>query len=96
MVSIYQLELENLPEPFVGCANETGEMALNVFNIVKLGREGVAYINDDDFPVSLAFIEKCHNAKDLHLLDLTDVAHLLSDLADIERIVISLRLGFGV
>jgi len=71
-------------------------MSFNVLNVVQLGGQRVGDINDDDFPVSLAFIEKSHDAEDFDLLNLADIADLFTDLADIERIVVSLCLGFGM
>lgn len=41
-------------------------------------------------------IEKSHDTKDLDLLDLTGVANLLTNLADIQGIVITASLGLGV
>lgn len=71
-------------------------MALNVLNVVQLGGKGILDVDDDDLPVGLAFVEEGHDTEDLDLLDLSNVADLLADLADIERVVISLGLGLGV
>lgn len=83
-------------EPLVGCADETGEVPLYVLDVVELGGEGVLDIDDDDLPIGLALIEESHDAKDLDLLDLADVANLLADLANIERVVVTLGLGLSV
>ena len=68
-------------------------MTLDVFDIVKLWSEGIMDIDDDDFPVCLAFVEQGHDAEDLDLLDLAGVTDLLANLADIEGVIITLGLG---
>ena len=47
-------------------------------------------------PVGLTLVDQGHDAEDLDLLDLTNVANLLTDLADIERIVVALGLRLRV
>lgn len=84
------------PEPLVGCADETREMPLDVLDVVEFGGKGVADIDDDDFPVGLALVEESHDAEDLYLLDLADVANLFADLADIKGVVVALCLGLLV
>lgn len=71
-------------------------MSLNILNIVELGSKGVVDINDNDLPVSLLLVEKGHDTEDLDLLHLTGVADKLTNLANIERIVVTLGLGLGV
>ena len=71
-------------------------MSLNVLNVVELGSKRVVDINDNDLPVSLLLVEKGHDTKDLDLLHLTGVANELTNLADIERIVVTLGFGLGV
>lgn len=71
-------------------------MALDVLNVVQLRSKGVVDVNDNDLPVSLLFVEKGHDTEDLDLLDLAGVANKLTDLADIERVVVTLGLGLGV
>lgn len=71
-------------------------MALNILNVVELRGKRVVDINDDDLPVGLFLIEQGHHTKNLDLLDLTGVANKLTNLADIERIVVTLGLGLGV
>ena len=53
-------------------------------------------IDDDDFPVGLAFVEQGHDAEDLDLFDLASVTDLLADFADVERVIIALCLGLWV
>jgi hypothetical protein len=36
------------PEPFVGGSDETWEVSLDVFNVVKTGSEGVVDVDDED------------------------------------------------
>ena len=84
------------PEPLVRGAHEAGQMALDILNIVQLGRERVLDVDDKDLPVGLAFIKKGHDAEDFDLLNLPYVTHLFADLADIQRIVVAISLGLGV
>ena len=58
-------------------------MPLNILNIVQLRGQGIIDIDDNNLPVSFTLIEEGHDSKDLNLLDLTNVAKLLADLADI-------------
>jgi hypothetical protein len=83
-------------EPLVGGAEETGQVALDVLNVVELGSKRVVDVNDDDLPVGLLLVEEGHDAEDLDLLDLAGVADKLTDLADIERVVVALGLGLRV
>ncbi len=71
-------------------------MTLDILNIVQLGRERVLDVNDEDLPVGLAFIEKCHDAEDFDLLNLPYITHLFANLADIQRIVVTVGLGLAV
>ena len=71
-------------------------MPFNVLDVIELGCQGVLDINDDDFPIGLAFVEEGHDTKNLDLLDLADIAYLLTNLADVQGIVVPLGLGFGV
>ena len=67
-------------------------MALDVLDVVELWSEGVVDVDDDDFPVCLAFVEEGHDAEDLDLFHLTSVTNLLADLADVKRVVVTLCL----
>lgn len=71
-------------------------MALDVLDVIKLGCKRVVDIDDDDLPVSLLLVEERHDTEDLDLLDLAGVTDELTDLADIERVVVALGLGLGV
>jgi len=91
---VLALAIGNLvdPEPLVGGPDEARQVTLDVFDIVELWGEGVMDIDDDDFPVSLAFVEQGHDAEDLDLFHLTNVANLFADLADIKRVIVTLCL----
>ena len=41
-----------VPEPFVSRAHETGEMPLDILDIIKLGRERVVHVDDEDLDMS--------------------------------------------
>lgn len=71
-------------------------MSLNILDVVQFRGQGVSNVDDDDFPIGLSFVKESHNAEDFDLLDLANISNLLSDLADIKRIVVSLGLGLGV
>lgn len=85
-----------VPEPLVGSTDETRKVPLNVLDVVQFGSKRVQDINDDDFPVGFAFIEKCHDAKDFDLLDLASVSNLFADLTNIEGIIVTFCLGLCV
>lgn len=63
---------------------------------VELRSKRIIDINSDHLPVSFTFIQESHDTKDLDLLDLTSVADLLTNLNDINRIVVTLGLGLRV
>ncbi|KAI3488210.1 hypothetical protein L1887_47749 [Cichorium endivia] len=83
-------------EPLVGGADEAGQVALDVLNVVELGGERVVDVDDNHLPVGLALVEERHDAEHLDLLDLAGVADLLADLAHVERVVVALGLGVRV
>lgn len=83
-------------EPLDSGAEKAGEVALNVLDIVELGGEGIVDIDRDDLPVGLSLIQKGYGTEDLDLLDLAGEAYLLSDLANVDRVVITAGLGIGV
>ena len=61
--------------------------------IVQLGRERVLNVDDKDLPVGLAFIKESHDAEDFNLPYIT---HQFADLADIQRMVVTVGLGLAV
>jgi len=83
-------------EPLVRSPDKTGEMTLDILNIVQLGSKRVGNVNDDDLPVGLFLIEEGHDTENLDLFDLASEADLFADLTNIERIVVTPGLGFGV
>lgn len=83
-------------EPLVGSAEKAREVALDILNVVELGSQRILDVNNNDLPVSLLLIEQSHDTEDLDLLDLTGVADELTNLTDIERVVIALSLGLRV
>jgi hypothetical protein len=85
-----------LPEPFVRCPDQAREMPLHVLDIIEPGSKGILDVDDDDFPVRLAFVEKSHDTQDLDLLDLTNISDLLADFTDIEGIAVALSFGLSV
>jgi len=84
------------PEPLVGGSQETRKVALDIFDIVELRCQRIIHVNDDDFPVGLLLVQKSHDTENLDLFHLACVTNQLSDLADIQWIIISFRLGLWV
>lgn len=83
-------------EPLIGGAQEAGEVALNILNVVELGSQRVVDVDDNDLPVGLLLVNQGHDTQNLDLLDLAGVANQLADLANIQRVVVALGLGFRV
>lgn len=83
-------------EPLVGGAQKAGEVPLDVLDVVQARGQRVVDVDDDDLPVGLALVEEGHDTEDLDLLDLTGLGDELADLADIERVVVTVLLGLGV
>ena len=81
-------------EPLVRGAEETGEVTLDIFDVVELGSQRVLHVNNNDLPVSLLLVKEGHDTKNLDLLDLTGLCDELTDLADVERVIVPL--GFGL
>lgn len=83
-------------EPLVGGTQKAGEVALDILDVVELGGQGVVDVDDDDLPVGLLLVNQGHDTENLDLLDLTGVADQLTNLADVQRVVVTLGLGLGV
>ena len=86
--------IQSIPEPLVGSPDETGQVTLDVFDVVQLGSERVGNVDDNDLPVCFTLIEESHDAEDLDLFDLASVTDLFTDLANVEGIIVTLGLGF--
>ena len=71
-------------------------MPLDILDIVESRSQGVVDINNKDLPVGLSLIEESHDTEDLDLLDLTGVTDGLSNLTDIEGVVVTVSTGLGV
>lgn len=83
-------------EPLVGGAHETGQVTLDILNVVELGGQRVVDVDDNDLPVGLLLVDQGHDTENLDLLDLTGVADQLTNLAHVQRVVVTLGLGLGV
>ena len=83
-------------EPLIGGAEKARQVSLDILNVVELGGERVVDVNNDDLPVSLALVEQSHDTENLDLLDLSGLGDKLANLADVERVVVTLSLGLGV
>jgi hypothetical protein len=69
---------------------------LDVLDIIKLGRKRISNVDDDDFPIGLAFIEESHNTEDFNLLDLSNIPDLFTNLANVKWVIITLCLGLSM
>jgi hypothetical protein len=69
---------------------------LDILDIVQSARQGVVNINDDNLPIRLSLIKQGHDTEHLDLLDLADLADPFADLADVEGVVVAVRLGLRV
>ena len=83
-------------EPLIGGTEKAGQVTLDILNVVELGRQRVVHVNNNDLPVSLLLVKESHDAENLDLLHLTSVADKLANLANVERVVVTLGLGLGV
>lgn len=83
-------------EPLVGGTHETRQVTLDILNVVELGGQRVVDIDDNDLPVGLLLVNQGHDTQNLDLLDLTGVADQLTNLANVQRVVVTLGLGLGV
>lgn len=84
------------PEPLVGGTDQTGEVSLHILDIVQSRSKGVVDVDDEDFPVSLAFVEEGHDTEDLDLLDLASVGNGFTDFADVKGVIVTVGAGLGV
>lgn len=71
-------------------------MTFNVFYVINFGCQWIVNVNDDDLPISLFLIKQRHHTEDFDLLDLTRSRDKLTNLTDIERIIVSSGFGFRV
>ena len=71
-------------------------MTLDILNVVQLRSKGILNVNDDDLPIGLSFVKESHDTENLDLFNLTRVTDLFANFAYIERIVVTLCLGFLV
>jgi hypothetical protein len=83
-------------EPLVCGAEKAREVTFDIFDVVELGSQRVLHINDNDLPVGLLLVKEGHDAKNLDLLDLTGFCDQLTDLADVERVIVPLGLSLRV
>ena len=68
-------------------------MSLNVLDVVESRCQWVIDVDDDDLPIGLFLVKQGHDPKDLDLLDLSWGCNKLTNLADVEGIVVTLGLG---
>lgn len=71
-------------------------MALNIFNVVELGGQWVLFVNDNDLPVGFLLVEKGHDTENFDALDLAWGTDELTNLANVEWVVVTLSLGLRV
>ena len=95
---VLRLAIGNLidAEPLVGGAEKTGQVTLDILDVVELGGQGVVHVDDDDLPVRLTLVEQSHDTEDLDLDDISGLVDELANLAHVERVVVAVGLGLGV
>jgi hypothetical protein len=71
-------------------------VTLDILDVVELGGQRVVDVNDNDLPVGLLLVNQGHNTQNLDLLDLAGVANQLTNLANVQRVVVTLGLRLGV
>mmetsp|Transcript_13735 Transcript_13735/g.35050 ORF Transcript_13735/g.35050 Transcript_13735/m.35050 type:complete len:293 (-) Transcript_13735:250-1128(-) len=81
-------------EPLVDGMQVARALLLDVLHIVEFGSLGIVHIDRDHLPVGLTVIDQSHHTKNLHLNDVTNVSSGLTDLTNIERIVVTKAVGF--
>jgi hypothetical protein len=60
-------------EPLIRSTQQARQVALDILDVVELGRQRVVYVDDHDLPVGLSLVEESHDTEDL---DLDDIAGL--------------------
>ncbi|KAH3663826.1 hypothetical protein OGAPHI_005229 [Ogataea philodendri] len=85
------LSVRNLvdSEPLVGGSEQAWKVFLDILNVVQLGGQWVVDVDDNDLPVGLTFVQQSHDTKNLDLLDLARVGNVLTDLTNVQWIVVS-------
>lgn len=83
-------------EPLLRGTQVARQVSLDVLDIVQSARQGIIDVNDNDLPVGLTLVQEGHDTEDLDLLDLADFGNTLTDLADVERVVVTVGFGLGV
>lgn len=83
-------------EPLIRGAEKARKVALDVFDIIQLRSQGVVDVNDHDLPVGLTLIKESHDTKHLDLDNLTRLSNELSNLANVQWIIVALGLGLLV
>jgi hypothetical protein len=71
-------------------------VSLDVLNVVESWGQWVVDVDDKDLPVGLSLVKQSHDTEDLDLLDLANVADSLSDLTDVQWVVVTDSASLGV
>jgi hypothetical protein len=83
-------------EPIVKGLRDTWAEFLDIVNRVHVGSDGVADVDHEDFPVGLATVIRRYGAQNFGLSDLAKVAWVLSDVEEVDRVVVAGFVGEGV
>lgn len=84
------------PKPFICGSQEAWKVSLDILHVIQLWCQRIVDINGNDFPVRLFLVQKSHDSQDLDLLDLAWVSDRFANFADIERIIVTFCLRFGM
>ena len=71
-------------------------MSLHILDIIELGSQWILDVDDKNFPIGFTLIKESHDAEDLDLLNLANIAHLFTDLTYIQGVVIAPSLGLSM
>mmetsp|Transcript_92406 Transcript_92406/g.199794 ORF Transcript_92406/g.199794 Transcript_92406/m.199794 type:complete len:411 (-) Transcript_92406:25-1257(-) len=77
------------PPPLADLVQGAGEEALDVVDVVELGRPAVLGVDDDQLPVGLVLVDHADHAEHLGLADLAGREHAHADLAGVERVAVA-------
>jgi hypothetical protein len=75
---------------------QTWEVLFDIFYVIQVPREWVLNINNDHFPIDFALLQQGYDAKNLDLLNLSDIPYPFANFADVERVIVTLGLGLSV
>lgn len=80
-------------EPFDRGSEESREELFNILDVVELIGDWVINVDGQKLPVSLSLVDQCECSQNLDLHNVSAVGYAMTDLANVNRIVIALAAG---